>query len=344
MRIWIDLANSPHPILFAPIAQALEEADHEILVTVRDHAQTVALAGQRWSRVTIVGGQSPSGRIPKLRSIARRARELARFAREARADVAVSHNSYAQAIGARMAGVRFITAMDYEHQPANHLAFRLAHRVLVPNVFPAGSLRRQGAKPKETWRYTGFKEEVYLHGFRSNPEVAERLGLKEGETYVLARPGPTGAIYHRFGNPIFAQAIERLLETTHTQIVLLPRRAADIEELSGLPTGYRKRLLVPDRAVDALSLTAGAAALVGAGGTMNREAALLGTPVFSLFGGRLGAIDRLLIEQRRMVHLSGEPAIENLIAAVSEASGSRRCETPGPAVLKRFVEAIVTPL
>ena len=36
-------------------------------------------------------------------------------------------------------------------------------------------------------------------------------------------------------------------------------------------------------------------ALVSAGGTMNREAAVLGTPVWSIFEGPLGAVDELLV-------------------------------------------------
>ena len=139
MRIWIDLSNSPHPLLFAPIARALEAAGAAVRVTARDNAQTVELARQRWCDVEVIGGPSPAGRGAKGASLGRRVRDLAAWARRERPDVALSHNSYAQLMAARLVGVKAVTAMDYEHQPANHLAFRLANSVLLSTgLYAAG--------------------------------------------------------------------------------------------------------------------------------------------------------------------------------------------------------------
>lgn len=337
MRIWIDLANSPHPVLFEPIARELEDAGHELLITVRDQAQTRALAERHLPGAVQVGGASPLPLAAKAGAILDRARRLAAFARRAGPDIAVSHNSYAQAIAARATGVRCVTAMDYEHQPANHVAFRLASRVLVPEAFPEAALRRQGARRGKVWRYRGFKEEVYLHGFRPDPAVLDDLGLGADDRFVVARPSPHGATYHRRSNVGFEAGLRALLESRVAKVVLLPRRPED-----GAPFSGQQGLIVPPRPLDARSLVAFAGTLVGAGGTMNREAALLGTPVVSAYEGRLGALDARLIEEGMLRPLgSGPGELPRVVAELAQRPTRRR--PIGRQVLDRFLEAILAP-
>src|SRR5436305_3235172 len=142
----MDMANSPHPVLLGPVAEELQRAGHEEWVTARDHAQTADLPRRRWPEAVFVGGASPSSRAGKLRALSERVLALGREARRYRPDVAVSLNSYAQMAAARMSGVPSVTLMDYEYQPANHLGFRLARRVVVPDAFPAGRLRHYGVR------------------------------------------------------------------------------------------------------------------------------------------------------------------------------------------------------
>src|ERR1700716_1418210 len=141
MRVWLDLSNSPHPLLFQPIVARLEELGHEAMITARDNAQTVELTLERWANADVVGGPSPPSRAGKALTIADRVRALARWARRLRPDVALSHNSYAQIVAARTLRIPAVTAMDYEHQPANHLGFRLARRILLPEVLQRVPLR-----------------------------------------------------------------------------------------------------------------------------------------------------------------------------------------------------------
>ena len=298
MRVWIDLANSPHPILFAPIADALEADGHELVVTTRDHAQTLALTRKRWPTAEVVGARSPDGLIAKAGAVVGRARGLAQFARRTRPDLAVSHNSYAQTMAARVVGVPCVTGMDYEYQPANHVAFRCAQRVIVPTVFPEAALRRQGAGHDKVWRYDGYKEEIYLHRLEPDPAVLRPLGLREGEPFVVARPSPRGATYHRQENPLFDRAVRAVLTRTDAKVVLIARRE---EDLTPYRASFGDRVVRPTGPVDGPSLLYFACALLGAGGTMNREAALLGTPVVSLYAGALGAADRSLVRQGRVL-------------------------------------------
>jgi predicted glycosyltransferase len=265
-----------------------------------------------------------------------------RFGRGERIDVAVSHNSYAQSVAARALRIACVTAMDYEYQPANHIAFRFADRVVVPEDFPTQMLRLEGARPRKVVRYAGFKEEVYLHDFRPDPSVLGELGIERGEPFFVARPSPAGAAYHQFENPQFDRALAQVLRRENAKVVLLPRRPEDVRAYAGTPP---ERRIVPEQAIDTRSLLHYATALLGAGGTMNREAALLGTPVFGMYAGRLAALDQRLIREGRLRPLADDP--EGFESDLTElANGSHRREPPRISrhVLDRFLHAILSPV
>lgn len=188
MRVLIDLANSPHVALFAPVVERLEAENATLVLTARDHAQTVDLGTQAFGEVEVVGAESPQGRMSKGISIATRAKDLFRVATATRPDVALSHGSYAQVMAARVAGVPAVTMMDYEFQPANHLSFRIANRVVVPMIFPRTALRRFGAHARKVIRYEGFKEELYLGTFQPTDDVLSELGLDRSLVIAVMRP------------------------------------------------------------------------------------------------------------------------------------------------------------
>jgi uncharacterized protein len=291
MRVWIDLSNSPHPLLFGPVARRLEDLGNDVVVSARDNAQTLELARERWPEVVTVGGSSPPGRRAKLAAMGRRVRELRDFALERRPDVALSHNSYGQIIAARLAGVPAVTAMDFEHQPANHIAFRLAKTILLPAALRDESMRRQGAAAHKTRFYPGLKEEVYLSDFKPDPDVLRRLRIDPGTFVVVARPAPDQALYHQFGNPLFLEAVRALASEPKVRCVVLPRHAEQRRAALELDL---PRCIVPETAVDSRSLMQASDLMIGAGGTMTREAALMGVRTFTLFAGRQPAVDRWL--------------------------------------------------
>jgi predicted glycosyltransferase len=299
MRIWIDLSNSPHPLLFAPIARRLEELGHEIGVTARDNAQTVELTLERWPDAAIIGGQSPKSRARKVEIMMARIPMLRRWAQQFSPDVALSHNSYAQIVAARVLGLPVVTAMDYEGQPANHLAFRLADVILMPEALRHSAARKQGATDSRTRFYSGFKEEIYLGDFDPDPTVLASMGVEpDGRPLVVARTPPSRAAYHQFGNSLFGEAIDALGNDPDARTVVLVRHPEQREAIQAL---NRRSLVVPDQAIDSRSLMYHADLVVGAGGTMTREAALMGVPTYSVFAGKQPAVDREL-ERGRDLH------------------------------------------
>ena len=339
MKIWIDLANSPHPLLFFPIARALRGEGHEVLVTARDNAQTVELARERWGDVDVIGGVSPRALLPKGVALTRRSLELRRWARASRPDVALSHNSYAQIVAARALRMPILTAMDFEHQPANHLAFRAADSILVPDVLPRRVIRRQGATARKLHPYAGLKEELYLGDFEPDPTVLAQLGLDQdgGRAVVVLRTPPGRAIYHRFENPLFIEALKTLGPQPNVDAVVLTRVPEQRQMIAalGLPN-----CVIPDRALDARSLMYAADLVIGAGGTMTREAALLGVPTFSVFAGKSPAVDRALQSQGRLSRLTRPDQVAAVGKRPADPASLEHLRTRGKKIIDAFLDAL----
>jgi predicted glycosyltransferase len=308
MKVWIDLANPPHVPFFLPIMSELDGAHHSVTVTLRDFAQTVPLARRAHIDGTVVGSHGGRSRVNKLVNLASRSCALSVLARKNGFDLAVSHNSYTQIVAGRAIGARVVTLMDYEGQPANHLAFRLAHKILVPDCFPDADLVRFGASLSRVVKYPGYKEQVYLSDFEPDPdfpaELARACDLAEDWSpehtiIVTIRTPATMAAYHRFDNPLFDTLLERVARMDELTVIVLPRSEQQHHELQArFPT-----LCFPDRALDGNNLIAASDLVISAGGTMNREAAVLGTPVMTVFAGTLPAVDRRLMELGRLAAL-----------------------------------------
>lgn len=312
MRIWIDLANSPHVPFFRALISEFVARGHQFEVTAREFAETVPLARSAGLEPTVIGVHGGRELTTKAGNLFQRAWALRAWASGRSFDLAVSHNSYSQILAARGLGVRCVTLMDYEHQPANHLAFRLASTVLVPRAFPDEDLSRYGAGAIKVKRYNGIKEDVYLADFESDPAFAGKLreiGAKLESTIVVVRPPARDALYHRFENDLFAGLLKRLSETPEVTTILLPRNA-------GQRTTYAAWVgpstIMPEEPLDGANLIAASDLVVSAGGTMNREAAALGVPAATIYAGNWAAIDEELVREGRLIRLSTPEDIESL--------------------------------
>jgi predicted glycosyltransferase len=330
MKVWVDIANSPHVTLFNPVVEELRRRGHDVVITVWDRGQTRELAEAVWPEALVVGDGFRRSIAQKGTAIWARARALAQQLWGLAPEVAVSHNSYSQILAGRALGIRVVTAMDYEHQPANHLAFRLAHRIVLPDVIPLAEVRRFGATPTRIVRYSGLKEEVALSTFQPDPEFRRSLGVPEDQVLVTVRPPAEGALYHRSPNPVFEGVLPRLGQLGAC-VLLSPRTRSQAARYGEVP-GVR----VLARGVSGLDLLFHSDVVIGAGGTMTREAAVLGTPVFTVFSGRPAAVDRYLIRTGRLRRLD----VAELLA-VSVRRVQTRQWRPDPGPLYRFVDALI---
>jgi predicted glycosyltransferase len=281
MKIWIDLTNSPHVMVMRPLIVNLRARGHEVEVTARDFAQTLGLLERLGIEYTAIGRHRGAGLWAKGTGLAARSAELRSWARGRSFELALGHGSNDITVAAATLRIPSATMFDYEWATVQHnVNCRLARAVVVPDAIPPERLYRYGARGKIR-AYPGLKEEYYLALVRTPPEVS---------------------LYHRFENDLFRGVIDRL---RGSQTVVLPRTDQQRKEL--LRAGG---LIVPERAVDAQSLVAFADVMVSAGGTMNREAVALGTPVYTVFEGRLGAVDERLIAEGRLRRLKRADEVE----------------------------------
>jgi predicted glycosyltransferase len=319
MRLWIDLANSPHVPFFKALAERFKAQGHEIETTAREFAETIPLAQVAGFAPQVVGVHAGRDVSKKAGSLLSRAWALGKWARGRGFDLAISHNSYSQILAARGLRIKTVTLMDYEHQPANHLAFRFASRIIVPASFPARRLRACGARVGKVRRYHGTKEDVYLADFQPDPSFATQLcelGVKPDNVLVLMRPPAHDALYHRFQNTLFDEALEMLAAKVNAQVILLPRNEAQRAAYAN------KGVIIPARPLDGANLIAASDLVISAGGTINREAAALGVPAASVYAGKWAAVDEGLVNEGRLRRITNVNAlaIEKKRAATPKAS------------------------
>jgi predicted glycosyltransferase len=365
MRVWIDLTNSPHVLVMRPVIELLRADGHEIRVTARDFAQTLQLLDRFAIEHTAIGRHRGERLADKAMGLASRSLALVRWARsQAREqgarpavhdspagyrrvaggprpfDIAIGHGSNDISVASRLLRIPCSTTFDYEWAAVqHHVNCRLAQAVVVPDAIPPERLHRYGADGK-LHAYEGLKEEYYLADFEPDATVATELGIDLDRPLVVVRTPPEVSLYHRFENDLFADVLARLREAARdggVQPVVLPRTASQRTQLRGV-----EGFVVPERAIDAQSLIALADLVISAGGTMNREAVALGTPVYTTFEGRLGAVDERLIDEGRLRKLSAVAELD--LAKRDRLEDAQRGWIRVRRDPRRLVELLLSPL
>src|SRR6266545_369644 len=286
MRAWVDMTASAHPLVFRPLIALLRRQGHEVEITARDYAQTLQLIEQHGLEAEVIGHHGGRSRLGKARQMTSRLGALRRWARGRDFDVALAHGSHELTMTARRLGIPSSTTFDYEWAWLQHqLGCRAATKVVVPDAIPPERLARYGAEPPKLVQYPGLKEEYYLADFEPDESMLAPFELDAARVLVVLRPPPDVSLYHRHSNPLFPLTLDFLGTRDDVHAIVLPRteEQRDFVRSLALPSA-----IVPEQAIDAQSLIALADLVVSAGGTMNREAAALGIPVYTTYGGRIG--------------------------------------------------------
>jgi len=317
--VWIDMTASAHPLVFRPLVELMRARGDEVEITARDYAQTLQLIESHGMTATVIGHHGGRTRTGKARQMSGRLHALRGWAKGRDFDVALAHGSHELTITARRLGIPSSTTFDYEWAWLQHqLGCRAATKVVVPASIPPKRLASYGARPPKLLQYPGLKEEYYLSDFDPDHGVLAALGVERGRTLVVLRPPPDVSLYHRHSNPLFPQTLEHVGRLEDVHAVVLPRteEQRDYVRSLALPS-----VIVPQEAVDAQSLIAVSDLVVSAGGTMNREAAALGVPVYTTYGGRLGGVDEQLIREGRLLPLTDPRALA--LSKRTPGSGTR---------------------
>lgn len=325
MRVWVDFTNTAHVVVLRPLVELLAAGGHEVELTARPLSHTVDLL-EDWGRpFTVVGRYGGARRAGKAGAAAERLARLLAWAPGRGLGCALAHGSTDLSAACRLLRIPSTTMFDYEWaQAQHHWNCRLATRVLVPDAIPPERLARYGARPPKLVRYPGLKEEYYLAAFEPDGSILDALGVDRSRLLAVVRTAPSYALYLGGSESLLLPGVLRRLSAAGAQTVVLARTDEQRAAVSGLELDG---VIVPSRAVDGRTLVALADLLVSAGGTMNREAAVLGTPAWSIFEGRLGAVDETLIREGRL-RLLRDPAEIKLEKKAPGAFAGRRRRDP----------------
>jgi predicted glycosyltransferase len=338
--IWIDLDNSPHVPFFAPIIDEIEKRGYKIILTARDSYQVCELLKLHGISCKVIGGHWGKSRALKVIGTFLRAIQLLPLIMREKPDVAVSHGSRAQFLTSLVLGIPNVAIFDYEFTagfgPMN------PDWIIMPDLLPDSA---GGVAKNRIAKYPGLKEDVYVPRLRPDPSVRAHLGLSDSDIVAVVRPPATEAHYH---NPesemLFDATLDFLTRQPRVRVVLLPRNEKQAQVLRGSWRQWidEAKIIIPENAVNGLNLIWASDLVISGGGTMNREAAALGVPVYSIFRGRIGAVDQYLASTGRMVLLESVEDVQTKVVLKR-----RRCEDWGSTehhndVLPCIVEGIIS--
>lgn len=297
-QIWIDLDNSPHVPFFAPIIEELKARGYSVTLTTRDAFQVNELVDLFHFKCKRIGRHYGKARIMKVLGTGFRAFQLALFALHKKPDLSVSHGSRAQTIASKILGIPSLVLLDYEF--AQPFPLMWPTWVMAPEVIPLAETHRHS----RALQYPGIKEDVYVPSLQPDPAIKARLGLNGRDLVVVLRPPASEAHYHSpKSDELFAATMDFLSETPNIRVILLPRTAKQGSYVrQSWPAPFASdKIVIPEHAEDGLNLIWHSDLVISGGGTMNREAAALGVPVYSIFRGKIGAVDHYLAETGRLV-------------------------------------------
>jgi hypothetical protein len=298
--IWIDLDNTPHVPFFIPIRKELKKRNYRVLITARDAFQVRELAERNGLFFKTIGRHYGKHRIKKLVGWFYRSLQLVPFIFRYHPDVAISHGSRSQIFAARLLGLPTILIMDYEHSRA--APFSYPKWVIFPEI-----LRDSHLLSERVLTYRGLKEDVYVPYFDPDEKLMSELGLSEKDLIITLRPPATEAHYHNpAGEKLFFDTVDWIINNSAAKIVLLPRNKKQENEIRRKRKEWFRdgKVVVPEQALDGLNLIYFSDLVISGGGTMNREAAALGVPVYSIFRGPIGSIDMQLEKEGRLTFIS----------------------------------------
>jgi predicted glycosyltransferase len=338
-KIWIDLDNSPHVPFFLPIIEELQKRGHRVILTARDSYQVCELLKFHHVSCRVIGKHWGRNRAFKIVGTFLRALQLSWFMMREKADLSVNHVSRSQLMSSALLGIPNLTISDYEF--IARVGFLKSDWVFVPQFIPEASALK--AK-KQLMKYPGLKEDVYVPRFRPDASLRGELGLSPEDLVVTVRPPASEAHYHNAEADVLLDATLRLLvERPDVRVILLPRNERQEKALRKDWANWieNRKIQIPEHVVDGLNLIWFSDLVISGGGTMNREAAALGVPVYSIFRGRIGGVDRYLAATGRLVMMETPEDIRTKVILKRREPASQDHTDLSPA-LESIVAGIIS--
>jgi predicted glycosyltransferase len=262
MRVWYDACTGKQIRYGSAIGKRLQAAGHEFIFTTRKHPDTVPLAKIIGEKPIVVGKYDPSTLTSRLKESAERVILFADMFKTQKPDVAVAHQSVELCRTAFGLGIPIVLTADTPYALAtNRLTIPFAHTVIFSEALPKSFTRQYGAK--NTISFRGVDEVAWIKDFKPQKPTQKKKPI------IMLRQMETQAAYvqHRKDN---AESVAAQLGCLG-DVRLFERYNVEGSKFSEKPTF-----------VDTLNLVASADLVVSYGGTVAREAALLGVPSIAI--------------------------------------------------------------
>ena len=299
MKVWIDISNAPHVHFFRAMISRLERMGHDVLLTARNFGPVCGMLDSYGMDYVCVGSHGGRNLKNKLVKHAERVKGLASIIARERPDMGLFKHSVE---GPRVCfglGIPTISVIDNENADCqNRLIIPFSDVVIAPEAIPAGLLNRLGARKVSS--FYGICEKAHFRGVEKSTRVFKELGLSSRKPIIITREEPIFASYVSRKSRL-AAVVKRISESSpEAQVVFMPRNHIDRRPFD------RIGVIIPEEPVDTLNLYRFADAMVGAGGSMNREACIAGCPAISLYPEKLLMVDKFLLKNRAMRHTCNE--------------------------------------
>lgn len=326
--VWFDIDNTPHVPLFVPIINHLKKEGYTVIVTARNFAQTLALLEKHKIQYLRVDGHGGANKLKKFFSTLKRAYRLYYLLRSYKIDLMINHGARAGIIAAKLLGIPVISAFDYEYTELMILK-KFSDLIIIPEAL------RSKFKGKKFFYYDGLKEEVYLCDFEPDQNFVQDLPFSDlDKPLVTIRPPAIYANYHnKSAEDIYRGVLDYLL-SHDCNIILLPRYTNLITE-SKIKSN---KIFIPNIPLDGANLVFYSDLVISGGGTMLREAAILGTPAYSIFTGLPALIDINLSKQGKLEFIK---TLTDISKIKVEKKNKNSYKKPDSKVKSFFIQIIV---
>ena len=335
MKIWIDFINTPQVSFFLPFIKEFEREGHEVFLTCRDSGNTVSLLQSNNLDFHLVGDVVKRSTIDKILYFPRRILALWRVVKKNKPDFALGQSSFYMPVVAKMLGVPSLYTNDNEHAKGNILGFLFSDSVVLPLALESKKFTHRWPLKGKIDFYPGVKEAIYL----SQNTTLTDVQPSTADSVIYFRPEPDTAQYYDGPKHFFDQVLKDLAKLYH--VVILPRSNEQIihyQSLTSEGIEVRSSPLSFDKIVSNCLL------FIGAGGSMNRELAVLGVPVVSVYQAHLLAVDQYLIDAG-YITLAPKITAQGLVSIINQGRPNLDTElllTVGKKSFRLLLEKIKT--
>jgi uncharacterized protein len=303
-RVWIDMVTAPDVPFFSSVVKEMQSRKcMEIVITARNCLEVPELV-KKYGMHSVVYIDCFYGKmiISKIASFIIRSIQLSVFGLFQKVDVAFSFASRPQTVAAWLLRVPIVNMYDYEGGEIRVINI-LSSIVLVPQEFSRKLLKEIGLPPSKAVPYQGLKETAYAYDFIIDKKEVVESGINLSAINFILRMNSVFAHYHDHAKNFDIELIDYLTSFSEVNVIVLPRYQEQWHKVREMAQ-RKPRIVLLKRPVNGQNLIWHSDGVISGGGSMIREAVCLGVPSYDMFFGKIGAVERSLIESGKVVRLA----------------------------------------